>query len=141
MNYLADVNVWVALAVIGHTHHNAARAWFETSSSSQVAFCRVTQQRFLRLLTNSRVMGENVLTARDAWQLYDELFADSRVSFWGEPAGLEPAWRIASGRLPPGTNSWTDAYLSAFANTTGCSLVTFDGELAQSHGIKALLLK
>lgn len=58
MNYLADVNVWIALAAAGHVHHSIALAWFEEPQTSQILFCRITQMGLLRLLTNRKVMGE-----------------------------------------------------------------------------------
>ena len=49
MIYLADVNVWVALALVGHVHHFTARAWFEEPETGQILFTRITQMGLLRL--------------------------------------------------------------------------------------------
>ena len=48
MNYLIDVNVWVALALIGHLHHAVAREWFEQIETERLVFCRVTQKGLCR---------------------------------------------------------------------------------------------
>ena len=63
MNYLAEVNVGIALAVIGHVHHAIALRWFEESQTSQILFSRVTQMGLLRLLKNRKLMGANVKTS------------------------------------------------------------------------------
>ena len=85
MNYLADVNVWIALAVVGHVHHSIALAWFEEPQTSRILFSRVTQMGLLRLLTNRKVMGANVLTPAEAWRVYASLCDDDRVQYAEEP--------------------------------------------------------
>ncbi len=56
MTFLPDVNVWVAIAVAEHEHHDRAARWLESTHGHSLAFCRVTQMGFLRLLTNVHVM-------------------------------------------------------------------------------------
>ncbi len=129
---LPDINVWIALVYDGHEHHGAARVWFEENEAAEARFCRVTQLGLLRLLTLSAVMGEDAVGQRDAWGVYDSLVSDPRVSFCGEPGGLEPVWRgltLASRRRP---KQWTDAYLAAFAAAANLRLATFDRALARS---------
>jgi predicted nucleic acid-binding protein len=58
MTYLPDVNVWIALAAERHIHHLPARQWFNAIGDERLAFCRITQLGFLRLLTNKHVMRE-----------------------------------------------------------------------------------
>ncbi len=89
------------------------------------AFCRVTQMGFLRLLTSPAVMGDEVLTPLNAWRRYKDLRRDWRVTFAGEPAGMEPAW-IALMGVARTASSWTDAYLAAFALGHGYTLASFD---------------
>ncbi|HLW78053.1 MAG TPA: TA system VapC family ribonuclease toxin [Terriglobia bacterium] len=78
---MPDINVWVALASDRHVHHRAAGDWFAAIGEAGAAFCRVTQVGFLRLLTNSRVMGDDVLSQRRAWGVYEQLDGDPRVVF------------------------------------------------------------
>jgi predicted nucleic acid-binding protein len=61
MTYLPDVNVWIALAADRHALHRAARHWFSRLVDEKLAFCRLTQLGFLRLLTNKHVMHEEVM--------------------------------------------------------------------------------
>jgi len=63
---LVDVNVWLAISVDGHTHHRQAAHWFQAQSEVSCAFCRVTQLAILRHLTNSKIMGVNTQTQREA---------------------------------------------------------------------------
>jgi hypothetical protein len=58
MIYMPDVNVWVALTSNRHVHHALANKWVQTTENDQIAFCRITELGFLRLLTNSHVMGK-----------------------------------------------------------------------------------
>lgn len=140
MNFLADVNVWIALAVMGHVRHDPARKWFEDIGIGEVSFCRITQQGFLRLLTNQHVMKQNALSAARAWQVYDELRTDSRIHFAPEPRGLDVLRRSATRVHHSGANFWTNAYLSAFAESAGYTLVTFNRGFRRFAGVRVHLL-
>src|SRR5258706_9155996 len=109
MTYLVDVNVWLALAYVAHVHYATATAWFDEVGADQAAMCRITQSGLLRLLTNSKVMGADVLTAVESWPIYDKLLSDVRVTFATEPPGLEIAWRGGTKQSHTGPNFLTDA--------------------------------
>jgi len=126
MTYLPDINVWIALAVAEHVHHAPATAWAEAAASDLLAFCRVTQMGFLRLLTNPQIMGGDELTSARAWSLLDSFYLDDGIVFVEEPAGIESRWRALTRHSRFGRNMWTDAYLAAFAGTGGHTLITFD---------------
>lgn len=126
MTYLPDVNVWIALTVGEHIQHAAAAHWFESAVNDTVAFCRVTQMGFLRLLTNERVMAGDVLTAAQAWELLERFRRDGRVTFIPEPPDIESGWRKATAPHKIGANFWTDTYLAAFSEAAECTLITFD---------------
>jgi toxin-antitoxin system PIN domain toxin len=93
MTYLADVNVWIALAAERHTHHRAVRQWFGNLRHERIAFCRITQLGFLRLLTNKYVMQEEVMNPGDAWQAYRALRSDRRIGYLAEPDDLRETWQ------------------------------------------------
>jgi len=141
MNYLIDVNAWVALALIGHVHHGVAREWFGQLESERLVFCRVTQKGFLRLLTNRRIMGDNVLSAAGAWRVYDSLCTDDRVRYAAEPPRLEIYWRDIARPDATGPNFWTDAYLTAFAQAGGYTIVTFDRGFTRHRRTRVRLLE
>lgn len=138
-SYFPDINVWIALTYSGHVHHQAAAAWLE-GVSEPVYFCRFTQLGFLRLLTNTRVMGSHVRSQREAWEVYDRWSADSRVGFHAEPLRLETALRAFTQSLQPATAAWPDAYLAAVAKAAGLTLVTLDTGFRSFESLDALVL-
>ena len=141
-SYFPDVNVWLALASGSHEHHTIAAAWFDRLERGLVYFCRLTQLSFLRLLTNTIVMGEDTLTQIEAWQAYDLLLGDERVFFHLEPDAedLDHAFRNLTTKAQRSSRDWPDAYLAAFARTAGLKLVTFDRALYKIAGADASLL-
>ena len=143
---LADTNVWLALTLSKHALHSAARAWYDRQSSrSPVAFCRSTQQSFLRLLTTdatTRPYGIPPMTNEAAWAVYEALLSDARVAWAPEPpsADIEARWRKFALRPGASPKLWMDAYLAAFALTGGHRLVTNDKAFRQFTGVDVLVL-
>ncbi|HEX6962402.1 MAG TPA: TA system VapC family ribonuclease toxin [Lacipirellula sp.] len=131
MIYLPDVNFWLALAFQSHVHHARASAWFDALSQDSCGFCRITQQGFLRLATNPKAFQEEAVTLARAWQLYDVLLTDYRVSFVPEPPEIESLWRDYTKQQTFSPKVWNDAYLAAYAHAARCTLVTFDKAFAQ----------
>ena len=138
-----DVNVWVALTLHSHFHHDIARTWFESldaQDDARLCFCRITQLSFLRLITTQAVMGQDeVLSQRRAWEVYDLWFEDSRVFFLDEPGNLEKMLRGISRQTRSAAKDWADSYLLAFAESADLSLVTFDRALKQKNQSVLLL--
>jgi toxin-antitoxin system PIN domain toxin len=124
--YLPDVNVWLALASRRHVHASLCSNWMNSLPSAEVAFCRVTQMGLLRLLTTQSVMGNDVLSNRDAWRVYRTILADERIQFAPEPFALEQEWRRLTSQQGRSPKIWTDAYLAALARAGGMQLVTLD---------------
>jgi uncharacterized protein len=138
-NFLLDVNCWLAAAAQRHVHHPKAKSWMD-SADGQFVFCRVTQMGFLRLTTNPKVMGDDVLTPAEAWSTYEKLRSDSRVVFADEPAGLERAWRKLTEQPNFTRTRWTDSYLAAFADAGGHEVVTFDNDFHQLASVEVHVL-
>jgi uncharacterized protein len=138
--FLPDVNVWLALASRRHIHSQTCSTWLDSIDSCPVLFCRVSQMGLLRLLTTESVMGNDVLSSRDAWRAYRAIQGDERVSFVPEPFALEPEWRKLTTHDRPAPKVWTDAYLAAFARAGGMRLVTLDQAVVALSG-DALVLK
>lgn len=138
--FLPDVNFWLALAFESHFHQTFAKDWFEGSSNNGCAFCRLTQQGFLRLATNPKAFGAEAVTLSDAWRLYDAFSGDPRVSFAEEPANLEPLWRGYTDRRSFSPKVWNDAFLAAFAQAAGYELITFDRGFAQFENLNCTIL-
>lgn len=137
---LPDINVWVALASDRHFHHGLARDWFAATGEAGAAFCRVTQMGFLRLLTNSRVMGEDVLGQRQAWSVYEQLGRDARVVFALEPPDIEPVWKKLTQGAFRAPGLWTDAYIAALSLLHSFHVVSFDKGFRGIAGLDSTIL-
>lgn len=134
-----DTNVWFALAVADHQHHETALEWWN-EESSLTGFCRVTQLGLLRLLTTSSAMGGIPLTNEEAWAVYDGFFVDSRVRVFPELPPIDSMFRSLASRHRPSPKVWVDAYLAAHAAANEATLVTFDQAFA-SYGIPCRILR
>jgi toxin-antitoxin system PIN domain toxin len=140
MIFFPDVNVWIALASDQHVHNRVAKQWLDGLENYQLLFCRLTELGFLRLLTNSHVMGSGVLTGERAWNLYQKLRGDPRILFLPERAGFQEIWKHYAAQLQGGTNSWTDTYLAAFASHISATLITFDRNLSKTDRCSVVTL-
>lgn len=142
MPALCDVNVLLALTTDRHASHAMAVRWFDGVSAGGAVICRVAQTGLLRLLNNPAVMGEDVLDAGTCWETWRRLLEDERISFTStEPPSLDAAFeRFTSGRVFT-PKLWTDAYLSAYAQTSGLTLVTFDRGFRQFDGLTCQVLE
>ncbi len=134
--FLPDVNVWIALAFESHAHHPVAMRWFLQHPESRLVFCRTTHQGFLRIATNARAVGDDVMTLPEAWEAYDAIIRDARISYAEEPDGLESHWRKYTGNESYSVKIWTDAYLAAFAYAAEMEMVTFDSGFRRYSGLQ-----
>jgi len=126
-----DVNVWVALNYQRHTHHGMAQRWYENlPNSARLTFCRQTQLALFRILTTAAVMEQDVLSQQACWQLYDRWVSTGQLVWADEPQDLESPLRVMTKAAIASPKTWMDAYLAAFAETAGLTLVTFDRALA-----------
>jgi uncharacterized protein len=139
-NYLLDVNCWIAAAARRHRHHPEAKSWIDAATSPLV-FCRVTQMAFLRLVTNPKVMGADILTPTQAWETCRKFLADPRVIFAAEPMELEKAWKEITCKADFKQNLWTDSFLAAFAKADGYVIVTFDDGFKYFSGLDVIVLR
>ena len=76
-------------------------------------------------------MGEQTLTLRKAWSVYDRWLADPRVEFYPEPRGVDAEFREATEPFAarPASKWLGDCWLLASANGINATLVTFDQAL------------
>ncbi|MBO0699123.1 MAG: hypothetical protein J2P46_12070 [Zavarzinella sp.] len=140
---LVDSNVWLALTLSKHVLHPAARAWMEGVDRREAAFCRATQQSFLRLLTTAAVLapyGVPPLTNSAAWSAYESFRGDERVDWLAEPPDLEGHWKKFARGPNPSPKLCMYAYLAAFAVAGGHQLVTTDRAISQFKGLDVLVL-
>lgn len=134
-----DINVWLAIAAPEHIYAALARDWWEQENGA-IAFCRLTQLGFLRLMTTAAVMDGKPLTSAEAWRVYDRLYDDDRVTFVAEPPDIDKQFRERATARTASPKLWADAWLLAFAHAAEGILVTFDKALA-SRGAHCLLPK
>jgi toxin-antitoxin system PIN domain toxin len=143
--FFPDINVWIALSVIGHSHNLAAWEWLDRlPRDTPLIFSRYTQVGFLRLLTNQTAMGEETLTVDRAWKVYERWLDDPRVELHPEPRNIDTAFRQATVPFAAqhASKRIGDCYLLAFAKQIGATLVTFDKallSLAVKHHYAAIV--
>jgi len=136
---LADVNFWLALNFKNHPHSDSAWQWMKDLDATSCLFCSMTQQGFLRLATNPRVVS-SPLTHVQAWSKYDSFLSDERIEFIDEPPDMELVWRSFSKGRRYSPRIWNDAYLAAFACTARLKMVTFDKGFKAYEGLSVELL-
>lgn len=136
--YLADVNVWFALAVEEHQHHRQARQWWE-NTPGLMGFIRITQLGLLRLLTSAGPMRGQPLTNQQAWAVYDGFLSDDRVRLFPDAPAVDGVFRDFSHTAQPSPKIWADAYIAAQTRVNEAVLVTFDQGFAQ-YGVEYRVL-
>jgi uncharacterized protein len=130
--FFPDLNVWLALTDAGHVHNATAWKWLKLLPlEATLIFSRYTQIGLLRLLTNESVMGDQTLTLRKAWAVYDRWLDDPRVEFHSEGRGIEAMFRETTEPFAakPASKWVGDCYLLAYARHSQATLVTFDTAL------------
>jgi toxin-antitoxin system PIN domain toxin len=127
MRHLCNANVWVSLTLQNHGFRPQCLEWYKgLAQTDTLAFCRSTQQSFLRLMTQKSICRNEVRTNREALEGYQQLWDSSRIEWLHEPSGLEALWFKYANLNSASPNIWMDAYLAAFAVLTESRLVTFD---------------
>lgn len=94
-------------------------------------FCRHTQIGMFRLLTTDTVMRGAPLTQKQCWAIYARWIDCGRAMLLADPADVDAAFKRLTSADTPSSEVWADAYLAAFAETAGLTLVTFDKALAE----------
>jgi uncharacterized protein len=134
-----DINVWLAIASPEHIHSAIARRWWQEEEGT-IAFCRLTQLGFLRLVTTAAAMDGKPLTVAEAWKVHDRLYDDDRVTFVPEVPEVEQRFREKASGKSASPKLWADAWLLAVAQAAEGKLVTFDRALSP-RGARCLLPK
>ncbi|HEY6447278.1 MAG TPA: TA system VapC family ribonuclease toxin [Acidobacteriaceae bacterium] len=132
--FFPDVNVWLALSIAEHSHSQTAWRWLNVlPSQTRLIFSRYTRLGLLRLLTNASVMGNQPLTLRRAWGVYDRWLADPRVELYPEPRHLDQLFRQTTEPFAgKAASKWVgDCWLLACAMGMQAALVTFDRALCE----------
>ena len=122
MRALLDVNVLLALLDADHVDHWTARRWLERDIRHGWASCAITQNGFLRVVTQERYPSP-VSPAEAARRLRHATGTEHHRFLPCDASVLDEAAR--TDRIH-GAKQVTDVYLLALALAHGCRLVTFD---------------
>jgi uncharacterized protein len=121
---LLDVNVLVALFDGVHIHHEAAHVWFERDRSLGWATCPLTENGFVRVLSNSAYPGR-ATTVEDAIDRLERFRLSGGHTFWADTVSFRSVELFRSIHIG-GHRQLTDVYLLALAVQNGGRLATFD---------------
>jgi len=137
---LPDINVWLAITIEDHPHHDRAVAYWKNNRSAQIGFCRMTMLGYVRLLCNKHVMAGNPMTTQEALDAYESLLQKPSIIFLREPVNIDPilAELVRDNHLNP--NIWSDTYIAAFAIAAKLRVVSFDSDFKQFSNLNALIL-
>ena len=124
MAYLLDINVLIALTERDHVNHLKVKEWFLLNSVKGWATCPITENGFIRILSNSnypgRVGGPSVIRS-----LLNALKQLPGHQFWSDEVSLSDIKLFPS--LDTATSkSITDLYLLASATRRKGKLATLD---------------
>ena len=124
---LLDVNVLVALFDGAHTHHEVAHEWFAPQRDLGWATCPLTENGFVRVLSNPAYPGRRT-TLGDAIRRLGAFRSSGCHFFWPDDVSL-----CESGLYDPihiaGNKQLTDVYLLGLSLHHGGRLATFDSRM------------
>lgn len=129
MRALLDVNVLLALLDRAHVHHVRAREWFSSRVGHGWASCPLTQNGFVRIISQPRY-PQPITTAR-AIALLQGAASTNLHEFWPADITLLDRSILDSSRVH-GPRQLTDLYLLALAVKRGGCLATFDDAIPLS---------
>lgn len=138
---LPDVNLWLAFTDPNHSQHAAARHYWDELRADSIAFCRITMLGLLRLATSPTVMQGKPFTHGEIWGIYQTYLAMPIVRLLPEPSELDSTFSPLTEAPHFSHRLWTDAYLAAFAITSGCRLVSFDADFSRFPQLNFLHLQ
>lgn len=123
MRALLDINVLLALLDRDHIDHGRAREWLESNIASGWASCPITENGFVRIISQSRY--PHPVAPAVAIGLLDRATAQPHHQLWPCDISLLDELLVDRSRLL-GPRQVTDAYLLALATSRGGRFVTFD---------------
>ncbi|MBI1875029.1 MAG: PIN domain-containing protein [Acidobacteria bacterium] len=121
---LLDVNVLVALFDPEHVHHETAHDWFSDNQAEGWATCPLTENGFVRVLSNPARGGEVFRPA----ELVARMRRFCRINthqFWPDALSLRDG-AVFDPSFVGSHRHVTDVYLLGLAMSRGGRLATFD---------------
>ena len=123
MRALFDVNALLALFDPDHTFNRRARAWWSTNQTSGWATCPITQNGFVRIMSQSSYPQSRSIA--DTAALLQAGIEQAGHAFWPDDIAMTDPGVFDHSRIL-GPKQITDAYLLALAVRNEGRLVTFD---------------
>ena len=121
---LLDVNLLVALFDPDHIHHDLAHDWFEDHHQYGWATCPITENGFVRVLSNP-AYGATVTRPAAIVERLAQFCSSKHHVFWPNAVSLADS-EIFAPAMIRGHRQVTDVYLLGLAKKMGGCLVTFD---------------
>jgi hypothetical protein len=116
------VNVLVALFDATHVHHEAAHDWFAYQRADGWATCAITENGFVRVLTNPKSgVAERAPAILESLRTF---CASGHHTFWPDHVSLRDEFFDLS--IAQGHRQLTDIYLLGLATAMSGALATFD---------------
>ena len=136
MRALFDVNALLALFDPDHTFHRRARAWWSTNQKAGWATCPLTQNGFVRIMSQPSYSQDGSIAYAAA--LLQAGIEQAGHAFWPDDIAMADRSVFDHSRIL-GPKQVTDVYLLALAVRHEGRLVTFDRgiPLAAVHGAKS----
>lgn len=134
MRALLDVNVLLALMDGDHVEHTTARNWFRAEIAAGWASCSVTQNGFVRIISQPRYPSP--VPAAEAIARLAAATASEHHRFLSSPVSILDAESVNPTRVLGGRQI-TDIYLLALAAANDYRLVTFDHSIPLAAAVKA----
>ena len=126
---LLDVNILLALLDADHVDHLRARRWLETEIDDGWASCAITQNGFVRIVSQPRYPSP--ISPAQALGLLGHACATPHHEFWPCDVSVLDTDTVDRERVH-GPRQVTDAYLLALAVEHGGRFVTFDRSVVRS---------
>jgi len=123
MRELLDIKVLIALFDPIHQHHGRAHAWLKANIRSGWASCPITQNGFVRIITQPRYVRP--VTVSEAVERLREATGTAHHEFWADEISISDRDRFRHERIH-GPAQLTDLYLLALATHHRGRFVTFD---------------
>jgi toxin-antitoxin system PIN domain toxin len=131
---LLDINVLLALLDADHVDHGLARDWLDGEIESGWASCPITQNGFLRIVSQPRYPSPVAPVV--AADLLERACATPHHQFWSCDLSLLDEQLVDRTRIH-GPRQVTDTYLLALAVRKGGRFVTFDRSIVLSTVVNA----
>lgn len=123
MRALLDINVLLALLDVDHVDHFSTREWLETAIHHGWASCAITQNGFVRVISQPRYPSP--IPVAKAIERLSRATRSTFHEFWPCDMSVLDSERVDSTRVH-GPRQVTDVYLLALAVANRGRFVTFD---------------